>query len=92
MPRNAVDRATWPDHLIPERLQDEDNLLERGKDEVLKLLEEKTFDAVLIGPGLGRIEETTEAAREIIKKLSEGEIPTVIDADAIYSLDEGKWP
>ncbi len=92
MPRNAVDRATWPDHLIPERLQDEDNLLERGKDEVLKLLEQKTFDAVLIGPGLGRIEETTEAAREIIKKLSELEIPTVIDADAIYSLDEGQWP
>lgn len=92
MPRNAVDRAIWPDHLIPERLLDEDNLSERGRDEIFKLLEDKSFDAVLIGPGLGRVEETTDMAREIIQKLAELEIPTVIDADAIYSLDEGVWP
>jgi NAD(P)H-hydrate epimerase len=92
MPRNAVDRATWPDHLIPERLFDEDNLGERGRDEIFKLLEEKSFDAVLIGPGLGRLEETTDMAREIIAKLAELDIPTVIDADAIYALDEGVWP
>ena len=92
MPRNAVDRATWPDHLIPERLFDEDHLGERARDEIFKLLDEKSFDAVLIGPGLGRLEETTNMAREIIEKLSELEIPTVIDADAIYALDEGVWP
>jgi NAD(P)H-hydrate epimerase len=56
------------------------------------LLAEKSFDAVLIGPGLGRKQETMDATAEIIKKLSELNIPTVIDADAIYTLDEGKWP
>ena len=66
--RNAVDRAIWPDHLIPERLLDEDHLSERGRDEILKILEEKSFDAVLIGPGLGRVEETTDVTREIIQK------------------------
>ncbi len=92
MPRNAVDRATWPDHLIPERLRSEDKLGEVGKDEVLKLIEERGFDAALIGPGLGREEDTTEASLEIIQQLAEAGIPTVIDADAIYSLDEGTWP
>ena len=92
MPRNAVDRAIWPDHLIPERLLDEDNLSERGRDEILQIIEEKSFDAVLIGPGLGRVEETTDVTRDIIQKLSELQIPTVIDADAIYALDEGVWP
>ena len=92
MPRNAVDRATWPDHLIPERLFDEDNLDERGVSEIIALIDEKSFDAVLIGPGLGRTEGTMDGVKILLEKCSEEGIPTVIDADAIYALDEGIWP
>ena len=92
MPRNATDRVTWPEHLIPERLSDEDFLGERGVSEILALLEERVFDAALIGPGLGRAEETMDAVRTLLARFSELGIPTVIDADAIYALDEGEWP
>lgn len=40
-------------------------------------------DAVAIGPGLGRHEETLIAVREIIKTVDN---PLVIDADALYAL------
>ena len=92
MPKNAVDRATWPDHLISEQISDENILGERGVAELLAILEEKSFDAALIGPGLGRAEETMDAVRDLLKKFAELQIPTVIDADAIYAINEGEWP
>jgi len=92
MPRNATDRANWPDHLISERLSDEDRLEERGASEIMRLLEEKKFDAVVIGPGLGREKETAEEVENFLTYFSESGIPTVVDADAIYSLPPGKWP
>ncbi|RZD50715.1 MAG: hypothetical protein CXT67_09285 [Methanobacteriota archaeon] len=92
MPRFAVSRATWPDHLISEQILDENIIGERGTEDLFEILSEKSFDAVLIGPGLGRKQETIDTTRELLEKLAELEIPTVIDADAIYALDEGTWP
>lgn len=40
-------------------------------------------DAIAIGPGLGRHEDTMKAVRQVIKKV---EKPLVIDADALYAL------
>lgn len=53
----------------------------RHSEEVLQLIEGK--DAVVIGGGIGRREETLEFVREI---LSTENLPIVIDADAIYAL------
>lgn len=43
----------------------------------------KNFDAILIGPGLGKAEKNKESVKEIVKKVK---IPTVLDADAISVL------
>ncbi|MBK7106217.1 MAG: NAD(P)H-hydrate dehydratase [Ignavibacteriae bacterium] len=46
-------------------------------------------DSILIGPGLGRNEETQNAVFEFLKNNSSKKI--VIDADAIFSLGKGKY-
>ncbi|MHB8580974.1 MAG: NAD(P)H-hydrate dehydratase [Ignavibacteriaceae bacterium] len=46
-------------------------------------------DCVAIGPGLGRNEETQEAVIKIIKKFKDKIM--VIDADAIFALNENKY-
>lgn len=49
--------------------------------ELLKLSE--GYDAVLIGPGLGRHEETMELVHHLAKEIS---CPLVLDADAIFAF------
>jgi len=53
--------------------------------EDLRQIQEITsrVDAVAIGPGLGDVEGTLEAVREVVRSLS---IPIVIDADAIKAV------
>ena len=53
--------------------------------EDLRQIQELTsrVDAVAIGPGLGDVEGTLEAVREVVRTLS---IPVVIDADAIKAV------
>ena len=46
-------------------------------------------DSIAIGPGLGRNEETREAVFQIIKKFKDKIM--VIDADAIFALNENKY-
>ncbi|MHB1685802.1 MAG: NAD(P)H-hydrate dehydratase [Ignavibacteriaceae bacterium] len=46
-------------------------------------------DAVAIGPGLGRNEETQDAVFQIIKKYKNKKM--VIDADAIFALNDGRY-
>jgi NAD(P)H-hydrate epimerase len=49
----------------------------------------QAFDAVLIGPGMGRNRDTMALARELIR---ESHIPLVIDADAISVLEnQADW-
>lgn len=45
----------------------------------------KKMKALLIGPGLGRDPETEEYVRAVVKEFSG---PIVVDADALYALDE----
>jgi NAD(P)H-hydrate epimerase len=45
-------------------------------------------DAVVIGPGCGRSEETRETLRESIQYCLETDTPTLIDADGLYALSE----
>jgi hydroxyethylthiazole kinase-like uncharacterized protein yjeF len=45
--------------------------------------------ALALGPGLGR----GGAAKELVRRLlAEVELPAVVDADALYELEPGKWP
>jgi NAD(P)H-hydrate epimerase len=46
-------------------------------------------DALAIGPGLGREEETKTLVRRL---LAEVELPAVVDADALFELEPGEWP
>jgi len=70
---------TWPlSETEAESLAEEaaEPILERARRE---------FDAVAIGPGLGRHPSTRRLARSVIERL---EIPWVADADALFALAE----
>ncbi len=56
-------------------------LAKRHVESILELAEEA--DAVLLGPGLGRDDETIIAARELLKKLRK---PMTIDADGLFAI------
>ena len=45
-------------------------------------------DAVVIGPGCGRSEETVETLQESIKYCLDSKTPTLIDADGLYALSQ----
>ncbi|MHA1249464.1 MAG: NAD(P)H-hydrate dehydratase, partial [Candidatus Helarchaeota archaeon] len=47
-------------------------------------------DAVILGPGLGKNEDTFTAIKKIIEIIKTKEIPTLIDADAIKALPSFK--
>ncbi|MCX6707843.1 MAG: NAD(P)H-hydrate dehydratase [Candidatus Woesearchaeota archaeon] len=51
--------------------------------EIVNLAENGDFDAVLIGPGLGRNKETLDFARIVCSKIKK---PKVIDADALKAI------
>jgi len=74
------------------RISDPDVILRpfEGKNFSIEHLERalelsKVVDAVIIGPGIGRKEDTNELVREFIKSC---EKPMVIDADALKSIAE----
>ncbi len=50
--------------------------------ELLKLAE--GYDVALIGPGLGRHEDTQELVRNLVKEIS---CPVILDADAIFAFN-----
>jgi NAD(P)H-hydrate epimerase len=46
-------------------------------------------DAVALGPGMGR----SEGAKALVRRvLTEMDVPTVVDADALFELEPGAWP
>ena len=45
--------------------------------------------ALAVGPGLGREREAKELVRRL---LTEADVPAVVDADALFELEPGKWP
>jgi NAD(P)H-hydrate epimerase len=46
-------------------------------------------DAVAVGPGMGR----SEGAKALVGRvLTDVQVPTVVDADALFELEPGEWP
>lgn len=78
------------EQIIKKPVGDSDDVYFREShyEEVLKLLDEKP-GKLLIGPGLGRQEETIRFTQKILQKF-EGD--SVIDADALFALSQlDKW-
>ncbi|MFH1588233.1 MAG: NAD(P)H-hydrate dehydratase [Candidatus Diapherotrites archaeon] len=51
----------------------------------------KSFDAVLIGPGMGLNKDTQHLIQRIVKKLMRERIPLILDADAIKAVKGMKF-
>ena len=93
MPRSAVGRAEWPTSLIPEILPDDDFLTMASIGAIGDFLDSgRTPESIVLGPGLGRDDRTTEAVEAILELASGRNIPIVVDADAISALPSGNWP
>ncbi len=98
MPGKAAGRSPWPLFVIPENLPDKaspDVFDTSGCDYLLQRCEQMNFDAVLLGPGLGRESQTMEAIWQLILGLIQLDVPLVLDADALYLLSlksPGRWP
>ena len=93
MPSRAARRCEWPTSIIPEELPEEDLLTMSSMPSIEGIIQPgRRPDSIVIGPGLGRDERTTEAVRAILEMTTEGGIPVVVDADAIGALPQGEWP
>jgi len=65
-----------------------DNISARGMEELSKLID--SSDALVLGPGIGRSPDTTEAIPSIIEMAAHSRKPILIDADAIRAIAEKK--
>ena len=93
MPTQASSRSKWPASLIPEELPDREFLTLESIRALSDFIDSgRAPDAMVVGPGIGREEESMEAVRSIISLSVRKSIPLVIDADAISALPVGKWP
>ncbi len=93
MPKDARNRVEWPPHLIPESIPDEVTLTMSSVEHLIgRILSGRGVQAILIGPGLGRGEETIRAVSQLLFIASEAKIPVVVDADAIAALPKRSWP
>ncbi len=78
-----VTRSLYPDFIV--RTFPGDFLDVKGVSALIEFAQE--CDVVLIGPGLGKRDETFEAVLQLVKKIN---IPTVLDADAIQVFQKIK--
>ena len=93
MPTAASNRSQWPPSLIPEKLPDREFLTPDSVGALSDFIDSgRKPDAMVIGPGIGREEESMEAVRDIISLSVSKSLPLVVDADAISALPVGKWP
>ena len=93
MPSRAASRCEWPTSIIPEELPDGDFLTASSMAPIEAIIQSgRRPDSIVIGPGLGREERTTEAVQAILEMATESGIPIVVDADAIGALPHGRWP
>lgn len=93
MPKEARNRVEWPPHLIPESIPDEVTLTMSSVEHLIgRILSGRGVQSIVIGPGLGRGEETIRAVVRLLYIAAEGGIPVVVDADAIAALPHGSWP
>jgi len=93
MPEQASSRTKWPPSLIPEILPDSEFLTLDSVGPLSSFIDSgRSPDAIVLGPGIGREEDSMEAVRKVIAISASKSIPLVIDADAISALPEGEWP
>ena len=93
MPAAAIGRSSWPSSLIPEELPDVDYLTTNSIEALVGFFDSgRAPDSVVLGPGLGREEQTVRAVQGIIEIASSRGTKVVIDADAIACLPSGQWP
>ena len=93
MPSKAGERVEWPLDIIREELPDDEYLSKQSIAVLKQRLEQgRGVQSIVIGPGLGKAEETLDAVRELLVIAASKRIPTVIDADAIAALPKKTWP
>ncbi len=93
MPEKARERANWPPDIIPEEIPDRAVLTQDSIAQISQRMSSgRGVQAMVIGTGLGREESTLSAVRDLLNIAAEKCIPCVIDADAIYALEQDKWP
>lgn len=93
MPTQSSERVSWPTELIPELIPDHTHLSPASVKPLIERMQAgRGVQALVIGPGLGRDEETVQAVRELLATGTELGIPCVVDADAIHALPAGEWP
>ncbi len=93
MPGIASRRSSWPPHLIPESIPDEDHLTMASADLLLtRMSSGRGCQSILIGPGLGQHPATIEAVTYLLDKASKLNLPVVVDADGIAALSYQQWP
>ena len=93
MPEQASSRTKWPPSLIPEVLPDSEFLTPESVRSLSSFIDSgRSPDAIVIGPGIGREEDSMEAVRKVLSISASKSIPLVIDADAISALPKGEWP
>jgi len=93
MPSLAAQRVEWPVDVIYEEIPDAGILSISS----LNLIEERMnsgrgIQALLIGPGLGKVETTKSAVECILGLCVKYNVPVVVDADAISALPKDAWP
>ena len=92
MPTNASNRVNWPNSLIPIQLPDSDFLTNSSYDKIVDYILSNSIDSVVIGPGLGKNENTIDTCRKLLNFVANNKIQTVVDADAISALPPETWP
>ncbi len=92
MPKHASNRVKWPNTLIPIELTDSDFLTNSSYDKIVDYILSNSIDSVVIGPGLGKNENTIDTCRKLLNFVANNKIQTVVDADAISALPPETWP
>ncbi len=93
MPSLAAQRVEWPVDVIYEEIPDVGLLTLSSISAIEERMKSgRGIQALLIGPGLGKVDSTKSAVESILGLCMKYEIPVVIDADAISALPKDAWP
>jgi NAD(P)H-hydrate epimerase len=85
-PRAVFEQCPLMPEIMRHPLPDADYLTPAGLAAVEALLSHDRYDALLLGPGLGREEDTVRAILSLFESLRKRLIQVIADADALYAL------
>ena len=93
MPSLAAQRVEWPVDVICEEIPDLGLLSISSIAAIEKRMNSgRGIQALLIGPGLGKVESTKSAVECVLGLCIKYDVPVVVDADAISALPKDAWP